>query len=779
MAQAVGAPGVEFFEKDLSLYAPSLADTPFGVVIASDWGPLNVATLITSQKQLFDTFGPLPGAVNYNPALANYPKAAGLYALDRYMRRGRRAIVVRVGKLSGNGKVAKSVGYLPGETTIRKPPTINNSLPVIADPTAMTTVTNATTGGVLPDGKYRVKITFSNSNGETKASDASPLQTMSGSSSDNKISVTPPAAQANATQYNVYLGYHATDDPLGNEVFYGSFTNFGDTAFDLTFLPAERRSNLYRATARHFGSYGDKIQLHVSRGSNWTLAAPTKKVRVYLKSTVSASIALAETFDGLTANASDALNDVLKRITPLTSSWVDLELIAPPGTGSGVGTVPSQAPQSPTGGSAGKLATGSYYVNYTYERAGGESEAPTAAQVSVTGPSGSISFATESSIPSDVLYIHAYISPVGGASADVRRVQTAAKPATGAVTFTLTGTADKQVLGDSPTTAPHVTLSGGVSGLPSTGEESIYVGTPTTSIDPPTGLEIFRNAEAIQVGLLAVPGIHHSSVVNALIDVASVSRGDCLALIDPPPDLSPDEVIKWHNGQLGTTGAPQVALNSSYAAVYWPYLLVNDSLNGQDIFLPPSGFAAEVIAFTDFIANPWFAPAGLFRGKLTNVKVAQYQPNKGDRIAMYSGGNAVNAITTFSGRGIAFWGQRTLQREPTALDRINVRRLLITVRRTLEAAIISLTFEPNDPTLWRKTINLVDPVLRAIKQGRGLIDYKIRMDASNNDTEVQEQSIANLDVFLKPTKAAEEIHVNLVVTRQDSTFSEDVTSGTI
>lgn len=779
MAQAVGAGGVYFFEKDLSLYAPSLADTPFGVVLSADWGPINVPTLITSQKQLFDTFGELPGAVNYNPAVANYPKHAGLYALDRYMRRGRRAIVVRVARQTGNSKATKAYGYLPGETTIRKPPTLNNSLPVIADPTSAPTTSYTTNGGSLPDGKYRIKITFSNANGETKASDAATLITATGGSADNLVQVTPPASQTNATHYNVYVGYHATDDPLGNEVFYGSFSNFGDPQFAITSVPTERRSSVYKVTARYEGERGNRIQMHVSRGANWTLEAPTKRVRVYVKSSVTDKTSLEETFNGLVADAADTVNDVLKRMTSLTSNFVDLELIAPPGTGSGVGSVPGQSPQTVSAGTAGKLATGSYFVTYTYERAGGESEAPAAVQQAVTGPNGSIAFSTEASIPGDVLYIHAYVSPLGGIAADCRRVQTAAKPASGAVTFTITKQADKQVLGDAPTLAPHVTLANGASGTPIEGEENLWIGTPATSVDDPTGLQIFRNAEGVQIGLLAVPGVHHTTVVNELIDVAEISRGDCLALIDPPPALTPDEVIKWHNGQLGTSGAPTVALNSSYAALYWPYLMVQDALNNQNLFLAPSGFAAEVIAFTDFIANPWFAPAGLFRGKLTNVLRAQYLPNQGDRVAMYSGGNSVNPITTFSGRGIAFWGQRTLQREPTALDRVNVRRLLITIRRTLQNAVLSLDWEQNDPTLWRRFVNLCDPILRGIKQGRGVVDYKIRMDASNNTTEIQEQSIATADVFIKPTKVAEEIHVNLIVTRQDSQFNEEVTSGTI
>jgi phage tail sheath protein FI len=796
MASAFVSPGLYVRENDLSLFVPSLADTPFGAVITAKWGPVNEATLITSQAQLFDTFGPLSGATNYNAAVANYPDMPGLYALDRYMRRGRRAIVVRVGNATGNGALAQATGVIQGESTILPPPSTNNTVPLVADPTVALVTVTATTGATLVAGTYTVVYTYVNANGETKPAGAGTITGPAhriATGVAGQITVTPPATATNATSYNVYIGFDSDEvagDPSGNEIFLENRTDFGGSDFTIDAFPTERRSNIYNVTARHNGTMGNNIQLHVGRGSNWTQVLHSKKLTVYLKSTVSNKLVQTETFDGLTADAADTVNDVLTRITATTTNYIDLALIGVPADdGSTSAGTPGALTSTGAGsGGSGSLAAGDYYVTLTYEDSGGESDGATPVQITSIPANGSAELSTESTVPSAADYVHAYISDVDGATATMRRAATATKPTggwpSGAQAFVLKNVADQQIMADSLTSAPSVLMTGGLDGnidynSQLVSDADVFIGTGATSVDPATGLTIFRNSEGIQVNLLAVPGVHIDAVVIDLIDVCEVARGDCLGLIDPPPALTPDQVVKWHNGGLGTTGSPSVSLNSSYAALYWPYLQVQDSLNDQRLYLPPSGFAAEVIAFTDFISDPWFAPAGLSRGRLTNVLKAQYLPNQGDRDVLYSGSNAINPITTFSAQGIVFWGQRTLQRSPTALDRINVRRMLITARKAIQNAAISLVFQPNDSTMWRRFINTVTPILQTIKMRRGLVDFKVRMDRSNNTDQVIEQNQAVADVFLKPTKTAEIIVVNFIVTTQASTFNETTTTGTL
>jgi phage tail sheath protein FI len=799
MASAFVSPGLYIRENDQSLFVPSLADTPFGVVITASWGPINEPTLITSQAQLFDTFGPLSGATNYNPALVNYPDQPGLYALDRYMRRGRRCVVVRVGKLTGTNKLTKAIGTVPGMPTNLVPPTLNNTIPYIADPTTAPTLTGVVSGGTLAAGKYTAIYTFYNGNGESKASIPSAVITTTGAVSSLTIAA-GIAVPVGAVGIKVYIGFHATLDPTGTEKFSTSQAAVGTTTLiTITTAPTDRSSDVYTVTARYPGTMGNQIKLRASRGSNYTLAAPTQKVTLYLESPISTKLVQTETFDGINADANDTVNGIAARITARTSKYVDLALISAPSAVASGSIAPTAQLTTPVVGVAGKLAPGTYLLTYTYVRIDATGTAiesmgaPASSGVVIpAGPSnGSFTISTES-IPAGagvlaVVAVNLYITPANGAIATARRVQTVRLPVSGsALIFTVVNTADKQLMAESATTAPTVSLSGGIDGTPSIAAgdplslvTSTYIGTAGTTNDPATGLQIFRNTEGVQVNLLAVPGIHFDSVVNEIIDVCAVARGDCLGLVDPPPDLSPDEIIKWHNGKLGDTGSPTITLNSSYAALWWPYLQTEDAFNAQRLWLSPSGFAAEVIAFTDFTADPWFAPAGLTRGRITNVLRAQYLPNQGDRDALYSGGNAVNPITTFAQNGIVIWGQRTLQREPTALDRINVRRLLIITRKAIQTAANSLVFQPNDATMRRKFINLVTPILQGIKQRRGLVDFRVRMDESNNPPSVIEQNMAVADIFLKPTKAAEIIIVNFIVTSQESNFDETVTTGTI
>lgn len=796
MASAYVSPGLYIREQDESLFVSNLADTPLGAVGLAKWGPVNEATLVTSQAQLFSTFGPLSGSSSYSQArgVANYPDFPMVYAVDRYLRRGRRAVIVRVGDTTAglSTALAKATGYLTGATTNRTPPSANSTVPAISDPATALTITKKATGGTLSDGYYTLVYTYVNANGETKASpEATTLQLNAGTSVQGITITTTPASMTGATAYNLYIAYSAgaTVDPA-NAQFIGQFTNFGASNVDfLGPLPTNTASKVYKVTAKYHGTHGNNVQLHVGRGSDWSLSSPSQKITVFLRSTVSDKTSQVEVFDGLVADAADDTDDVLVRVNNETSAFVSLDLISPPAANtSGLGSPPG-ALVSATGGSAGSLATGSYRVGVSYEDATGETVATyNGSAVSVTGPNGSIAIVTELTVPANALYVHAYISPAGGANTDARRVQTRSKPTGGwgssSQTFTITQTADKQLLEPSPKADPNVTLTGGQDGLWAsnatlTHKQSLFIGTAETLSENPTGLKIFRNAEANRVSLLAVPGISWAGVINEMIDVCAVGRGDCLALVDPPANLKPQEVMKWHNGQLGTTGAPAVVLNSSYAACYWPWLKTLDSLNEQELWLPPSGFIAEVIAFNDYQADPWFAPAGLVRGRITNVLEAQYKPNQGDRDVLYSGGNAVNPITTFAANGIVVWGQRTLQREPTALDRVNVRRLLIVLRLTIDAAARVLVFQPNDNTLWRRFSNTVNPILEGVRQRRGLVDFKVVMDASTNPPEVIEQNQAVGNIFLKPTKAAEMIVLNFIVTTQASTFDETITTGSI
>jgi phage tail sheath protein FI len=318
-------------------------------------------------------------------------------------------------------------------------------------------------------------------------------------------------------------------------------------------------------------------------------------------------------------------------------------------------------------------------------------------------------------------------------------------------------------------------LTGGANGAPASFNVAPYFGTTDGHVT--TGLQNFRNPEGYDINILCVPGISDAAIINEMIDICT-TRADCMALVDPPRDtannrdLTPQQVVDWHNG----TGDynDHAAFNSSYAALYYPWLQIYDPISAAKIWTPPSGHMAKVYAYSDRTTELWFAPAGLNRGHLTVPIKAGYLPTLGERDLLYGNGNAVNPIATFKTDGINVWGQRTLQRTPTALDRVNVRRTLLYLEKVLATASRALLFEPNDPGTWTTFKRLVTPLLTGIKNRRGLTDFKVVCDATVNTPDVVEQNMMKAYIFVKPVKTVEFIQLNFVITSQGSSFNEQV-----
>ena len=286
----------------------------------------------------------------------------------------------------------------------------------------------------------------------------------------------------------------------------------------------------------------------------------------------------------------------------------------------------------------------------------------------------------------------------------------------------------------------------------------------------PTGLQLFASPSAVDINLLAAPGWSEGSVGHALIEIAE-SRADCMAIIDPPESLRPSEVVDWHNG-TGDYAGQHAAFNSSYAATYWPWVKVYDAYNGAYVMTPPSGHVLAVFAYTDFSTESWFAPAGIQRGRVISGVDVEMGATPGEMDLLYGDGNAVNPIARFNKDGMVVWGQRTLQRASTALDRINVRRLLLYLRKVIATASRYLVFEPNDEKTWRLFGHLVIPFLNDVRQRRGLYDFRVKCDETTNTPAVIDRNEMRAQIFLKPVKAAEFIQVDLVITSTGANFDE-------
>ncbi len=338
----------------------------------------------------------------------------------------------------------------------------------------------------------------------------------------------------------------------------------------------------------------------------------------------------------------------------------------------------------------------------------------------------------------------------------------------------ITVTLDAALVGAS-TELPSVTtvaqsLTGGDTDAAAVSATEIIGEAWDVALSQSTGLQLFASPSAVDINLLAAPGWADAAVVNELLQIAE-TRADCLSIIDPPSGLRPSEVVDWHNGQ-GSYAGQHAAFNSSYAALYYPWVKVYDAYNGAYVWTPPSGHVLAVYAYTDYTTESWFAPAGLNRGRVISGIDIAYDPTPGEFDLMYGDGNAVNGIARFTKDGLVVWGQRTLQRAPTALDRVNVRRLLLYLHKTISTAVRYLVFEPNDEKTWKLFGHLVTPYLNDVRQRRGLYDFRVKCDESTNTPAVIDRNEMHAQIFLKPVKAAEFIQVDLVITSTGANFDE-------
>jgi phage tail sheath protein FI len=195
---------------------------------------------------------------------------------------------------------------------------------------------------------------------------------------------------------------------------------------------------------------------------------------------------------------------------------------------------------------------------------------------------------------------------------------------------------------------------------------------------------------------------------------------------------------------------------------------VFSTFDSKDRFYDPSIFGARQMAFTDAVADSWFAPAGFRRGRLTKPSETEVKLNQGDRDSLYSGGNVINPIVNFPQQGITIFGQRTTQRNPTALDRINVRRLMIYIRKVILLATQRFVFEPNDEFTWAQIEGVLNPFLDDIRRRRGITEFRVVCDETVNTPIRVDRNELWTKVLIKPTKTAEILIFEINLTNQSA-----------
>jgi phage tail sheath protein FI len=279
-----------------------------------------------------------------------------------------------------------------------------------------------------------------------------------------------------------------------------------------------------------------------------------------------------------------------------------------------------------------------------------------------------------------------------------------------------------------------------------------------------TGFYAFDEIDGLNI--LLAPGVATASVITGGITYAE-NRKDLLFIAEPPIHLEPLEAVDFRKGQGGYTHA---AFNSSYAALYYPWLEVSDPLTGKSKLVPPTGAVAGCIARSDQKTDVWYAPAGIDRGRVFNVLSLAYKTSRGERDVLYSEG--INVIASFPDTGINIWGQKTLQSQPSALDRINVRRLMMYVEEAISQSSRFVVFEPNNSQTWRALVRLISPFLQDIKSKGGFYDFRVQCDEETNTAQMIDQNQMVCRVFVKPTKTAEFVELNFILTATGADFSE-------
>ena len=279
-----------------------------------------------------------------------------------------------------------------------------------------------------------------------------------------------------------------------------------------------------------------------------------------------------------------------------------------------------------------------------------------------------------------------------------------------------------------------------------------------------SALATFANDELYDISLIPL-GSASATVANYAIGSVAEIRKDVIVFVSPE---STDVINQAGTEATNVTGFRDTLTSSSYAVLDSGWKYQYDRYNDVYRWVPLNGDTAGITVRTDFVADPWFSPAGFNRGQIKNVVKLAYSPSKTDRDILYKKG--VNPVVSFPGNGTVLFGDKTLLAKPSAFDRINVRRLFIVLEKSIATAAKYQLFEFNDGFTRAQFRNLVEPFLRDVQGRRGITDFKVVCDESNNTGEVIDRNEFVADIFIKPARAINFIQLNFVATRTGIAF---------
>jgi uncharacterized protein len=281
-----------------------------------------------------------------------------------------------------------------------------------------------------------------------------------------------------------------------------------------------------------------------------------------------------------------------------------------------------------------------------------------------------------------------------------------------------------------------------------------------TGSDYNNAIALLSNVDEYKYNVISVPGLlasTHATQTTAIVN-NTIGRGDAIAIVD----------LVAYNSQINAVINQASGFDSSYAAAYWPWLQTIDPNTGEAVWVPASTMIPGVYAFTDASSDPWFAPAGITRGALGQVIRAERKLTASNRDDIYEAN--VNPIATFPGSGVTVFGQKTLQKRASALDRVNVRRLLIALKSFIGQVAEGLVFEQNTAATRNNFLSQVNPYLESVQQRQGLYAFKVVMDETNNGPDVVDRNELVGQIFLQPTRTAEFIVLDFNVLPTGAVF---------
>ena len=314
-------------------------------------------------------------------------------------------------------------------------------------------------------------------------------------------------------------------------------------------------------------------------------------------------------------------------------------------------------------------------------------------------------------------------------------------------------TAQSGTFGDATGTA-FATINGDFYENIGTNTQGLVAGNYTIS------LNLLANQDDYKYNLIVAPGLtkeSHSAPLTTMVDT-SQQRGDNLSIID----------LVNYGAEVNTVVNDASAVDSSYAATYWPWVQTIDPDLGSQVWVPASTMMPGVFAFNDTAGEAWFAPAGLSRGSMNTVLRAERKLTNGNRDTLYQAN--VNPIATFPNAGVVVFGQKTLQTAASALDRVNVRRLLIALKNYISQIADNLVFEQNTIATRNNFLTQVNPYLASVQQRQGLYAFKVVMDDSNNTPDVIDRNQLIGQIYIQPTKTAEFIYLDFNILPTGATF---------